>query len=140
MITRSELKKLVERRLRDAHVLINGRRYESAYYIAGYAVECAIKACIAKQFKRNTIPDRRLVNETYKHDSFAHDERSWDVIIHYDPCRPRHCGGCKMDPCAVRSHPFASREPFELIRATREDETLDEGIPLGADLESTDDQ
>ena len=68
MITRSELKKLVDRRLRDAHVLISGRRYESAYYIAGYAVECAIKACIAKQFKRNTIPDRRLVNETYKHD------------------------------------------------------------------------
>lgn len=68
MITRSELRKLVERRLKDAHVLMGGRRYESAYYIAGYAVECAIKACIAKQFRRNTIPDKKLVNETYLHD------------------------------------------------------------------------
>ena len=68
MITRSELKKLVKRRLGDAHVLMQGRRYESAYYIAGYAVECAIKACIARQFRRNTIPDRQLVNQTYKHD------------------------------------------------------------------------
>lgn len=68
MITRSELRKLVERRLKDAHVLMGGRRYESAYYIAGYAVECAIKACIARQFRRNTIPDRQLVNDTFSHD------------------------------------------------------------------------
>ena len=68
MVTRSELKKLVERRLGDAHVLMQGRRYESAYYIAEYAVECAIKACIARQFRRNTIPDKGLVDKTYKHD------------------------------------------------------------------------
>lgn len=68
MVTRSELRKLVERRLKDAHLLVGGRRYDSAYYIAGYAVECAIKACIARQFRRNTIPDRQLVNDTYSHD------------------------------------------------------------------------
>lgn len=68
MVTRSELKKLTVRRLKDAHVLMKGRRYESAYYLAGYVVEHAIKACIAGQFRRNTIPDRRLVNDTFSHD------------------------------------------------------------------------
>ncbi|MCH7866772.1 MAG: cation transporter [Myxococcales bacterium] len=68
--------------------------------------------------------------ETYKRDSFADDQQAWDVIIHYDPCRPRHCDSCKVDPCPVRSAPFVSREPFDVINSTREDETLDEGIPL----------
>jgi cation diffusion facilitator family transporter len=73
--------------------------------------------------------------ENYKDDSFSQqegNEQAWDVIIHYDPCRPRHCGGCKMNPCPVRSEPFEAREPFDVIISTREDETLDEGIPIGA--------
>ncbi len=68
MIKRRDLKNLVDRRLVDAHVLMSKRRYASAYYIAGYAVECAIKVCIAEQFRKNTIPDKRLVNDTYTHD------------------------------------------------------------------------
>ena len=68
MIKRRDLKNLVDRRLTDAHVLMSKRRHASAYYIAGYAVECAIKVCIAEQFRRNTIPDKQLVNKTYTHD------------------------------------------------------------------------
>jgi hypothetical protein len=33
-------------RLRDANVLIRGGRWEFAYYVSGYAVECALKACL----------------------------------------------------------------------------------------------
>ena len=58
----------MKRTLRDAHILFAKKRYASAYYIAGYAVECAIKVCIAEQFKRNTIPDKKIVNATYTHD------------------------------------------------------------------------
>ena len=68
MIKRRHLKNLVDGRLADAHVLMSKRRYVSAYYIAGYAVECAIKVCIAEQFRKNTIPDKNLVNNTYTHD------------------------------------------------------------------------
>lgn len=67
MIRRRDLIKLVDGRLKDAHVLMSMRRYASAYYIAGYSVECAIKVCIAEQFKKNTIPDKNLVNNTYSH-------------------------------------------------------------------------
>lgn len=64
---RSELKKLTAMRLEDARILLDSRRYPACYYIAGYAVECALKACIAKQFRANTIPARKLVNSIYKH-------------------------------------------------------------------------
>lgn len=39
-----------------------------AYYLAGYAIECALKAVIAKRFRADEIPDKALVNEIYKHD------------------------------------------------------------------------
>ena len=65
---RSELKRLADMRLRDAHVLLGARRYAGCYYLAGYAVECGLKACIAKTFSANTIPERRKVNSVYTHD------------------------------------------------------------------------
>jgi len=43
-------------RLKDAEVLLQKGRNEAAYYLAGYAVECALKACIAKQTKRHEFP------------------------------------------------------------------------------------
>jgi hypothetical protein len=56
-----------------------------------------------------------------------------DTIVHFDPCRPRHCPGCRLDDCAVRSQAFVAREPLALERATRADETLDTGQPLDKD-------
>lgn len=37
---------MAEERLKDAKALIDGGRWEFAYYAAGYAVECALKSCI----------------------------------------------------------------------------------------------
>jgi hypothetical protein len=37
-------------------------------YLLGYAVECAIKSCIAKQIRRYDFPDHKLVNDSYTHD------------------------------------------------------------------------
>jgi hypothetical protein len=39
-----------------------------AYYLAGYAVECALKACIARKTERHDFPSRQAVNESYSHD------------------------------------------------------------------------
>ena len=38
-----------------------------AYYLAGYAIECALKAKIASQFRANEIPDKTLINNIYQH-------------------------------------------------------------------------
>lgn len=53
-----------------------------------------------------------------------------EAIVHFDPCRPRHCPGCALDPCPVRSAPFVARRRLDLARATRGDEALDTGAPV----------
>src|SRR5437764_14458781 len=65
---RADLQRLTRIRLQEAKVLFDNRRYEGAYYLLGYAVECAFKACIAKQTKRYDFPDRKFVNDIYTHD------------------------------------------------------------------------
>jgi hypothetical protein len=40
---------------------------DGAYYLAGYAVECALKACIAKETKRYEFPDKKRVDSSYSH-------------------------------------------------------------------------
>jgi hypothetical protein len=42
--------------------------YDGAYYLAGYAVECALKACIAKGTRRNEFPDKKKVDLSHSHD------------------------------------------------------------------------
>jgi len=42
--------------------------YPGAYYLVGYAVECALKACIAKQTKRYEFPDKKLAEKAWSHD------------------------------------------------------------------------
>lgn len=37
---------LAERWLVDAKCLLDGRSWSAAYYLAGYAVECGLKACV----------------------------------------------------------------------------------------------
>jgi len=56
-----------------------------------------------------------------------------EVIVHFDPCRPRLCPTCEMPDCPVREADFEARFPWSRERATRVDETLETGVPLGAD-------
>ena len=41
--------------------------FDGAYYLGGYAVECALKACIAKETKRYEFPDKKRVDSSYTH-------------------------------------------------------------------------
>src|SRR5215831_3940942 len=45
----------------------SSKRYEAAYYLAGYAVECALKACISKQTQKYDFPIKDS-NKLYVHD------------------------------------------------------------------------
>jgi len=67
MLTKSDLEKLAQLRLDDALLLLRAGRWSSAYYLAGYAVELALKACISKLFQPNVIPDRAFVDAVYNH-------------------------------------------------------------------------
>ncbi|HLF84399.1 MAG TPA: HEPN domain-containing protein [Blastocatellia bacterium] len=62
-MNRNDLKLLAVTRLREAKVLLANGEYSGAYYLAGYVVECALKACIAKRTKRHDFPDRKIANK-----------------------------------------------------------------------------
>ena len=66
-MTRRDLQTLAEERLQDAQALLAAGRFSGAYYLAGYAVECALKARIAKRFREFEFPDKRTVLESYTH-------------------------------------------------------------------------
>lgn len=48
MLTATDLRELAAARLADAKVLAAGGRHDGAVYIAGYAVECQLKAAVAE--------------------------------------------------------------------------------------------
>jgi hypothetical protein len=50
-------RQLAETRLREAKLLFQDREFSGAYYLAGYTVECALKAIIAGKFRADEIPD-----------------------------------------------------------------------------------
>ena len=45
-MSRAEWQQLAERWLVDAKALLDAHRWSAAYYLAGYAVECGLKACV----------------------------------------------------------------------------------------------
>ena len=46
-MNKRDLEALVDLRVKEAQLLFDNKCYEGAYYLLGYALECAIKACIA---------------------------------------------------------------------------------------------
>jgi hypothetical protein len=67
-MNRADLQRLASTRAREAQVLLDSDCYDGAYYLVGYAVECALKACVARQTRRYDFPDKRAVIESYVHD------------------------------------------------------------------------
>jgi hypothetical protein len=45
-LNQAELRQLSQERVKDAKILLDGGRWEFAFYVAGYAVECALKSCV----------------------------------------------------------------------------------------------
>jgi HEPN domain-containing protein len=100
-MTRDEWKSRSRAFEASAATLLAARQYDIAYYLAGVAVECALKAKIAGLFRGNAIPDRKLVSDIYQHGhdltallryaqleaALAHEEAlsavfsaNWDVV------------------------------------------------------------
>jgi HEPN domain-containing protein len=66
-VDRKDLQDLSKVRLREARSLLSVGLYDGAYYLAGYSVECALKACIAKGTRRYEFPDKKKVDSSYTH-------------------------------------------------------------------------
>jgi HEPN domain len=68
---RATFQRLAETRLTEARSLLANGLPSGAYYLAGYAIECALKAKIAAEFREGEIPELRRVQSIYTHDLSA---------------------------------------------------------------------
>jgi hypothetical protein len=65
---RNEFQRLAHLRADEAGILVRFHKVQGAYYLAGFAIECALKACIAKRTRRHQFPfGRDYVNKVYDH-------------------------------------------------------------------------
>jgi HEPN domain-containing protein len=67
-MNKTELESIAAIRIKEAEILLTAGCYPGAYYLAGYALECTLKACIAKQVKEFDFPSKQLANDSYTHD------------------------------------------------------------------------
>jgi hypothetical protein len=65
--SKSQLETVAQCKFDDSLLLFEHGRFSNSFYLAGYAIECALKACIARQLLPETIPDKSFVNAFYTH-------------------------------------------------------------------------
>lgn len=66
-MNRAEFQQLAEVRIAEAGVLLAAGHWDGAYYLAGYAVECALKACIARLTRAEEFPDKDFAGKAWSH-------------------------------------------------------------------------
>ena len=67
-MNRADYQELVELRLAEAECLFRNGMFDGAYHLGGYAVEAALKACIAKTVNQHDFPPRNTQRDYYTHD------------------------------------------------------------------------
>src|SRR5579864_722425 len=92
-MNRQDFQHLAQERLEDAQALLRAGRFSGSYYLAGYSVECALKACIARKTKRDDFPPRDA-RDYYVHDvtkllDIAGLKKEWETQAKGDPKKSR---------------------------------------------------
>jgi HEPN domain-containing protein len=90
-MNRAYLQKLANDRVADAKLLLSGKRWGCAYYVAGYAVECGLKACILAHIEKTgfIFEDKKYAEKCWTHDleelmRLAHLQVDFDVAMSAD--------------------------------------------------------
>lgn len=66
--SKSDFQDLAEFRLREATALLQNELWDGSYYLAGYAVELGLKACIIKMLMNtDAFPDKDFSRDCYTH-------------------------------------------------------------------------
>lgn len=66
-MNRADFQRLCQLRLQESKALLAAGFPEGAYYLAGYSIECAFKACIARRTQEHDFPEKG------SHRYFTHD-------------------------------------------------------------------
>lgn len=87
-MNRAELRQLAQDRIEDARILLDHGRWQAAYYLADYAVECGLKACIMAYVERTGVifVDKKFAERCWTHDFFAlvvqaDLKQQWDLAV-----------------------------------------------------------
>ena len=69
-LSRVDLQQLANIRIAEAAVLLANGMWDGTYYLAGYAVECGLKACIMAYVERTGIifEDKKYSEKCWTHD------------------------------------------------------------------------
>jgi hypothetical protein len=69
-LNRAELQRLSSIRIEDAAELLAAKRWSAAYYLSGYALECALKSCVLVRVERTGIifEDKKFVEKCWTHE------------------------------------------------------------------------
>ena len=89
-MNRTDLQILADMRVRDAQVLIDAGCWPAAFYLAGYAVECALKACAARRFREYEVPEKDFVQDFYTH--------RFEKLLHISGCNDAFYQRIGKDP------------------------------------------
>ena len=90
-MTRAELQQLANERILDAKALLAAKRWASAYYLAGYAVECGLKSCIIRRLMTtDEFPEKKFSEQCWTHSltqllSLAGLKADLDAALKADP-------------------------------------------------------
>jgi HEPN domain-containing protein len=83
-VNRIDFQNLAIEKLAEAKILLDAGKWSGAYYLSGYAVECGLKACIAKLFRTDVFPEKSFSERIYIHDFeklmvLAELKTTWDA-------------------------------------------------------------
>jgi hypothetical protein len=69
-LNRTELQQLSDERIKDAEGLLAASCWSGAYYLVGYALECALKSCVLARVEQTGIifEDRKFAEKCWTHD------------------------------------------------------------------------
>jgi cation diffusion facilitator family transporter len=86
-----------------------------------------LHACVPRYFDADQLHE---IDDELRRTLLGALDAPGDVLVHFDPCRPRQCPICAMPDCAVRAARCDGRPPLTLQRATRGEERLETGEPV----------
>lgn len=66
-MNRGDFQTIADIRLAEAQSLWAAGFFDGACYLAGYSVECALKACIARLTNQHDFPDKEFATACYTH-------------------------------------------------------------------------
>jgi hypothetical protein len=123
-LNRTELRLLADDRVIDARSLLDASRWSGAYYLAGYAMECGLKACVLAFVERTgeIFQDKRFSERCFTHKlteliDLSGLKKDHESLLKANPVLAGNWGVAKNWTEASRYQQKTEKEARELIEA-----------------------